>query len=539
MRTSTLEAAIGGSTFKTIYKHLGAWLKWNTEVHAAPGPVATDRLYYTGDGKPKMRVGGAVYDLAVPRPAVALTATLGGAGAGDVVTRSYVYTWVTSFGEESEPCPASNEIAWKPGNTVTLSAFAATPGGRSITHQRIYRTQTGQSGTWFYLIAERAASAADFADTIPVDGFQEPLPSAFWNAPPDDLKGLISLPNGMMAAFAGSDLYFCEPWRPHAWPEKYSLGMSSPIVALGAIGTSVVVMTTGNPHLVSGSHPSTMQAAKMEANLPCINSRGVADLGFAIAYPSNEGLVAAKADGSIGIVSANLFDRDDWLALKPSTIIAGQIGGRYVAFYENVNDAGDLVGGALFLDIGPTPFLIRSSERAQAVAYEIETGALYFLRKSENNVYRLDAPNGVRQKQYWRSKPFVLTAPINFGAIQVDADMELSGHEKAINAAALAEIEAANAAILATGEAMGEVNDTPLNAFALNGDLLTLLPEFGGNLNIGIYADGKLVAQIDRTNKPIRLPSGFKARKWEIDVYGDVQIEQIIVATTMDELKSA
>ena len=50
-----------------------------------------------------------------------------------MTTRLYVYTWVTAFDEESEPCPISADVLWQSGMTVTLSGFQATPAGRNIT----------------------------------------------------------------------------------------------------------------------------------------------------------------------------------------------------------------------------------------------------------------------------------------------------------------------------------------------------------------------------------------------------------------------
>src|SRR5690554_4312899 len=52
--------------FGTIYYHGGVWMAWPGLVYAAPGPVATDRLYIMGDGAPKMMVGPATYALALP-----------------------------------------------------------------------------------------------------------------------------------------------------------------------------------------------------------------------------------------------------------------------------------------------------------------------------------------------------------------------------------------------------------------------------------------------------------------------------------------
>src|SRR5690606_7510378 len=271
------------TNYRTIYRHGEEGLGWTGLVNAAPGPVAQDRLYYTGDGVPKMRVGGNVYPLAVPRPTTKLTATVSGTGSGDKVTRLYVYTFVTEFGEESEPCPISDEVEWEPGQTVTLSGFEEPPAGRGITLQRIYRSQTGSGVTDLYFIAERPASNADFVDNIPPDAINEPLPSRLWNPPPDNLQGLTALPNGMMAGFVGKDLYFCEPYRPHAWPEAYVLTCEYEIVGLGAFGTSLVVVTKGHPYLVTGTSPDSMVMEKLELNLPCINPQSVIDLGYAVA----------------------------------------------------------------------------------------------------------------------------------------------------------------------------------------------------------------------------------------------------------------
>lgn len=538
IRMAVQSAEALGEGHQTIYRHNGDWLSWDGIVNAAPGPVADDRLYYTGDGAPKVLIEGTVYPLAVPRPETALTASVSGSGTGDVTTRTYVYTWVTEFGEESEPNPASSPVDWQNGQTLTLTGFDTPPAGRAIDRQRIYRSQTGQSGTFLYLIEERAASSADFTDTVPVDQFQEPLPSGAWNAPPDELGGLVAMPNGMMAGFVGRRLYFCEPYRPHAWPETYALTTDADIVALGAIGTSLIVTTKRNPYLVSGATPSSMQMVKLELNLPCINPRSLVDMGFAICYASHEGLVAARADGQIGIVSGNLFNRDEWLRLSPSTFVAGQHSGRYVFWYDTLTVEGDILAGAVMVDIGEAPFLMRTNGVAVAAFYDPADGGLYYLPQEGTDIYRLDSPDGQRTEMYWRSKQFVLPYPENFGAILIDADARLSGQEKANNEAAIAATTAQNAAKIAAGSILGEMNAAPINArVAFAGDTLAALPNIAGVVQVGLYADGKRVVQVDRTNAPVRLPGGFKARTWEIDVSGDLKVSQIVLGKTIADLQ--
>ena len=80
-----------GSDIKSIYLYQTFWLSWTGDVDVAEGPIANDtykRLYWTGDGVPKMSTydlitdGGvnypnAAYDLGIPAPTSMPTLTLG------------------------------------------------------------------------------------------------------------------------------------------------------------------------------------------------------------------------------------------------------------------------------------------------------------------------------------------------------------------------------------------------------------------------------------------------------------------------------
>lgn len=536
IRKSLRTGAFAGAGAKTIYRHNGTWLSWPVVVDAAPGPVAQERLYYTGDGSPKMRIDDDIFTLAVPRPVGALTAVASGAGTGDTQSRTYVYTYVTDFGEETAPSPASAIIDWKPGQTVTLSGFALPVPERQITKQRIYRSQTGSAGTYLYFIAERAASADNFNDEIAVDAFQEALPSAGWDEPPATLSGLTVMPNGMMAAFVGRSVYFCEPWRPHVWPEKYILNCDSDIVALGSIGSVLVVMTKANPYVMTGSHPDSMQSQKLESNFPCINARGVADLGFAICYPSNDGLVAVDGNGSVNLVTRELFRPHDWLKLSPSTAIGAQYSGAYAMFYDT-EVGNQRVAGCLFVTVGTTPFLIRSAEIVAACYFDVKDSALYFTRPGETNVYRFDPPEGPPETMVWRSKEWWLPRPMNFGAIMVDRSKLGSA---AVDPTVIAErerIAAENAEIFATGVLNSAMNAHAWNEYPVNGDTMLPLPDFLA-ISIGVIGDGEVVRVIDRTDVVQRLPAKKMARVWEISVSSNVAISRIALASSVDELRT-
>lgn len=521
----------------TIYFDGTDWLSWSGLVHVAPGPVATDRLYITGDGAPKMRTGGTTYDLAVVAPTTKLTGTIGGTPTGTLVqTRLYVYTFVTSFGEESEPCPISDEVLWTPGETVTLSGFQLGSAARGVTKQRIYRSQTGTSGgTVLQLIAERNTSTANYVDSIAPEDFITPLPSLSWTPPISSLSGLVSMPNGMMAAFDGKDIYFCEPYRPHAWPSEYVMTVDYDVVGLGVFGSTLVIMTTGMPYMIRGTHPTNMIQDRLELNLPCVSARSIQDLGYAVAYASHDGVVVASESGA-QIMTQSLMTREQWRRYSPQTMVGGQREGRYFVSYDYTDFEGFNFKGTLIFDLsGELPFLIRTDIETRAFYHRIEDGHLYYL--NEGGVYRWDSPDASYATQTWRSKLFTLPRPTSFGAILIDADPILSKEEIAAIQAVIDAATAANDATFASGDPLGgAVNGHYLNESEVNGDTLEWIPEFKFNLSVNIYADGALVASVSKWNAMARLPAGFRARNWEIEVSGDMRVSQIALASTGAEL---
>jgi hypothetical protein len=534
-RISTVAADVRKG-WQTLVRHDGDWLGWDNVVHAVPGPVAQDRLYYTGDNAPKMRYDGTVYDLKMPRPSSALTPALGGSGSGDVITRLYTYTWVSDFGEESEPALASAGLDWQPGNTVTLSGFDAVPTGRNITKQRIYRSQTGQLGTFFYLIDERAATNANYVDTVAVDAFQEVLPSTDYNQPPDTMEGLIALPNGMMAAFNGRDILFCEPYQPHAWPEKYRLRADYEIMGLVSLADAVIVVTRGQPYLVRGSTPESMQMIEIEQDLPCINKRSIVDLGYSAAYASHEGLVIVDASGAFRLATAELYSRQDWNALNPALMVGVQWAGRYVAFYDRLTQQGIIERGGLLIQPGGQSFLDRTADFASAAWYDLTQSALYYVDASTGYIMRFDA--GDRDMAYWKSKVFVFPHPVNFAAAMVESEMTLTDAEKQAIADARAAAIAINQPMIDDGIETGAINEQEVNVYPVNGDGLVIVPSGDvPDVTMTIYADEVFFASVTDPNDVVRLPGGRTARKWEIEISTDAQIDRVAMATTVDELK--
>ncbi len=497
---------------KTIMRFEGSWIGWETLVNAVPAPVAGNRLYYTGDGVPKMRDSTVVYPLALASPAT--KPSVSPSGTLDTDTQEsilYAYTWVTAFDEESAPSPVSDEVLWSADMVITLSGFDTPPAGRGINRMRIYRSQTATSGaTELYFIAELSAATVTWGDDVSNNAIQEAIPSLYYDPPPDELAGLIALPNGMMAAFAGKELCFCEPYIPHAWPEKYRLTTDYDIVALAGFGSSVVVMTTGNPYIVTGTAPENMTMERLELSYPCINAQGVVDLGPVIAYPTTDGLVTVSQDGA-QIVTQSLITPQQWHDMRPETFVSGRHGMRYVAAYDYVDDDEVRQRGAVIIDIsGAQPFISRAHPYAEAMFSDIGTGALFFLNDG-TSVLQWDAPDTPPTRMVWRSKKNVLTALVNFGAILVEGEMDDS-------ADALPALAISDAFIGAPGYVQ------------------PALPVIESEMEIGVIADGVEVATIRDMNSIGRLPAGFHALTWEIEVRGTGTVTSISVGASATQL---
>lgn len=522
---------------KTIYRNGDEWLGWEKVVNVEPGPVASDRLYVTGDGKPKIIVDGVTYDLAVPRPVSKVTATVNGTPDTDQSsTVLFAYTWVTEFDEESEPSDLSDGVLWSPGLTVNLTGFSAPPDGRAINRMRIYRSQTSALGdTTLYFIAERPASSADFLYDETTYPMNEVIPSTDWNAPPDNLQGIVALPNGFMAAFDGKKVYFCERYRPHAWPEKYVMTVDYPVVGLGVFGSAVAVLTTGMPYVMQGTSPDSMTSQRLEVNLPCLNASSIVDLGYSVAYASTQGLVTISQGGAV-VASASLLTMDQWRSMQPESFIAGQYSGRYMASYDYTDAEGLQQRGMVIFDLsGEQPFLVRASDDADAMYFELGTGRLFLLR-NDRDVYEWDAISEPYGEQFWKSKRFVLPTYTNFGCIMVEGEDATTSAQKAKIAAKNAEIRARNRQIMNSDATGGAINETAINIVPLAGSLLEPVEDDEPTFSVTVIADGKPVITVYHMNVPIPLPSGFTAKTWEIEIRGNQMITGIVLAYTPTEI---
>lgn len=465
------------------------WFHWvGADVDVVKSPLPADsfkRVYWTGDGAPKMAplayavTGGtgypvSSYNLGLPAPAAPGVTRVGSPGADATLdeSRAYVIRYVSAYGEVGPPSDASAMVTVSPGNSVTLELPTAPAGAYNVSVIDIFRTNTGTSGTEYQYVASVAVGTISYSDTKESADLGFVLDSTEYLAPPATLKGLIPTPFGSLAGFYDNVLCLSEPNQPHAWPATNQYTLADKIVAIGAFGNSILVTTTGFPYVLTGSTPSSMSVERFEEGYPCISKRGLVDMGYSILYPTPLGLMQIGVNGA-KLVTQGACTIDEWKALKPETVHAYAYGGKYFAFNSD-NDC-------FVFDPADGTYVQASTANLTGTVTaghsDTASGKLYL--QAGSDIVHFDG--GVTFSTFtWKSKKFVAPWPLNMAALQVFA---------------------------------------------------------AGTVTAKVYADGVLKATVAvSSNVPVRLPGGFRATDWEVELSGSSNITLVLLATSMTEL---
>lgn len=262
-----------------------------------------------------------------------------------VDTRAYITTFVSDWDEESAPSPASSLVEADQNDEVKVTASSAPTYGNPVVW-RLYRSTSGNSSSQFALVEDTSAPNAvlkngvfwgfstnnlTYTDKKSNSELQEACRTMTWAEPPADLKGLIALPNGIMAGFIGNTLYFCEPYQSHAWPIEYQRSVEYEIVALGVFGQTLVVLTKGFPYFASGADSASMSVQKIESPYPCIAPKTVVQVEGGVMYASPDGLCLAGPQG-VTLFTQSAFSKEDWGNTINSEAFAAYQDGSYYLF---------------------------------------------------------------------------------------------------------------------------------------------------------------------------------------------------------------
>lgn len=299
------------------------------------------------------------------------------------IATSYVYTFVNDLGEESAPSLASATVQRPDGVSVTVTTPTSAPSGISstygVTTKRIYRATTGNTGTAFRFVAEIPLATADYEDVLTDADLGEVLESEEFDLPPDDLRGLIALPNGVLAGFSKNQLCLSAQNRPHAWPVGNRLTVDTDIVGIANIDTTIIVGTESYVYTASGNDPAAYSMSAPGSAQACVAKRSMRYVNeqVGVAYASPDGLMASLGPTSVRNITEGVFTRRQWQDLRPETIRAVVYDDIYVFAFGDMNSGS---GGTYMLDLKQTGFgLVRIDFLPTAMFTDPLTDKLYMV----------------------------------------------------------------------------------------------------------------------------------------------------------------
>ena len=525
----------------TLTNNDAVWLDFiNPQTDVVRAPVfgdVYDRYYWassTGitmyNTRARIAASQHAYRLGVPTPSAAPGVGVAG-GSGATIARAYVYTYLSAYGEEGPPSDPTLVTGFVNG-TWNLTWTAPVPNDqgidRNITKTRVYRTVTSAGGVaTYFLVGEFALPTVAYADTLTdvVVSSKAQLETFAWTGPPSDLQGLCAMPNGIIASWRNNELWFSEPYRPHAWPAAYVLTVPFPIVGLGIVGQTLVVCTTGYPMTASGVNPLYITTSTLTTFEPCTSRESIISAPEGVYYASPNGLVLVNA-GQATNVTRDLITADRWAELTPTKFKAARFNSAYYGFGATVGgvfdsgafeivdtfvdvDLADSQNGVLVdtRDVRVAFNLLQTSVNIVGVMNDAWSNDLFLIH--DDKLYFIDNKdlNPDYDVYTWKSKIFHSPKKQNFGAMKIYFTVP---------------------------------STTPDQSAVRNNALdQTLASDQYGLLRL--YADDRhiLTFELRESGQLIRPPSGFKAEWWQFEIEARVEISQIQMASTVKELQGA
>ena len=476
--------------------------------------------------------------------------------------RSYVYTWVSAYGEESAPSPYTLQNGWSNG-TWTVGLWTPNPEdmgiNRNLAVLRLYRTVPGTSGSTVYFFVADVSLGSSDPDAIafvaqdtgclpPTSSYTDTqtdavvalnlqLPATNNFPPPSNLLGFINMGNGMVAAFTKNEIWFAEPYYLHAWPPGYTLTTDFPIVGLGLTAGALVACTSANSYVMNGTTPGQMSQLKCAPPDPCLSRGSIISTDNGVFYQSTNGLIQVVNSGASSNVTELWITREKWAALTPQkNVRAIPMVSCYFA-YGTVNGADTSVaqqGFYIELNTDSASFTIWPQPGGHRVGFNSMqapnnlnmdnvmvdpwTGFGMIIQNGQVFYYDFQDPAPTIMPYDYTSKIYQQNTRKSFAAMRV---------------------------FFNTTPTSPPVNDCPNEAPPDDPSWNTLQPN--QRAIIKVYADRadddydgdmQLVTcrEITRSGGLLRIESGFKAENWQFEILGVVNISNVQIATSVKEL---
>jgi hypothetical protein len=214
-----------------------------------------------------------------------------------------------------------------------------------------------------------------------------------------------------------------------------------------------------------------------DASLAIVSKRSMVNVrGAGPCWATASGIANVGWNGLMPNLLDPLFTRADWQALVPSSITAGTYDSRYFGFYNT----GSVQQGFIFDPSDPLGTFTFTDQHATGVFQDPKLDALYMVLAGHIKLWDDNAASPLSYT--WKSKIFVPVRPMNPTCARVDA--------------------------------------------------------VSYPVTFKLWGDGTLIiTQTVASKDAFRLPKGYKAREFEVEIDGTTEVKAVYVAESIEDLK--
>jgi len=414
--------------------------------------------------------------------------------------RAYMYTYINAQGEEGPPSPISTIIDADIASTAILG-FSIPPldtGFCDPVSIRLYRAGSGfneesrwdQAITEFFFVEDIPFQYGNFThlEDIPPSDLGETNKSDCHYPPPTNLDNLVATSEGVLIASEGKNVWFSEPWKPHAW--ACNLNLDDCPKAMVTQDGLLYVATNGHPYVITTKSNEEDCKCCREVNrvttpAPIFCKRSMVATHNGAMWASDVGLVQMSS-GSMQIETHPFMAEDDWQEWFPHEITGVFHKGQYFGFNNTRGFIWDIEDGIYsesyigdsgkFSELSLTPSAVYSSE--QNLLFMAFPGGIHEWDRADTHMPYI-----------WRTELNIDGGLSNYSAMKVVFERHL------------------------------RLKPSPTPVI------------------MRLYADDRLVFQRNiNCSKPFRLPKNYDGLNWQVELTGTESIIEIHLATSMREL---
>ena len=471
------------NTARSLFKYQNNWYYWTTAgVDALRSPIANDdwgRVYYTGTGLPKYSYTPHAspilggFNLGIPAPANAPSLGVT-VGVGEPKIRYYVFCYVSPLGEEGPPSPSSTQLSCVDGDSVTITFTTESLGSYNLGTGAMRRVYRTALGTTTSNF-ERVGDYPIATLTVTDSLLDVSLGEII---PSTDWFP----PPSDMVGIKMSPNGFMVGYSGNALcpSETYLPHAFNPLNQLAFPGQITGIAITGDSIIVFTDDMPYLVTGSSADNLSAIKIDHPQTCSNKNSIVNMGGYVLfASPDGLCSVTANDLqiatqsyLTREQWQAYSPTTMRGFFYEGIYVGFSDTT---------AFMFDMRESQAVLTTLDLSTfnfIGGYNDLASDMLYLLKTNGTINSWET--GAATALTWKSKPLRTPKPICPAALRAYAD---------------------------------------------------------GSFTLKLYADSALVhtATIADSNV-VRLPSGYKAKEFQIELTGTTSIDSVTVANSIGEL---